>query len=89
MHDKYLPIGTIILLKDNISMYMIVGYFNEKKDNANDYICVPFPYGLMAVDVLKNCKHDDIDSILFFGYKNDKYIEMNEKMKRIDLNEKF
>lgn len=77
MIDKYLPIGSIVLLKDDIVMRMIIGYLNKDNEEIKEYVCIPFPYGLMSEKTLYYFNHSDIENILFIGYKNNKYEEFN------------
>ena len=37
---KYLPLGTIVTIKNNNFFYMIVGYTQKISDNTYDYIVV-------------------------------------------------
>ena len=80
MEDKkYLPIGTIVFMKNEIILYMIVGYINKSSDgNIKDYICIPFPYGFMSNKILSYFNHSDIEKIVFKGYINDKYKELDK-----------
>lgn len=78
MEDKYLPIGTLVLLKNDFVMYMIIGYLNKNENGEiKEYVLVPFPYGLMADKMVSYFNHSDIERILFIGYKNEKYNEFN------------
>lgn len=84
MEDKYLPIGTIVMLKNDIVLYMIVGYLNRSdNEEIRDYISIGFPYGMMTLDSVTYFNHDDIEKIVFLGYKNDKYELLKEKLKNI------
>jgi len=80
MNDKkYLPIGTLVFIKNEIILYMIVGYINKSNEkNTNDYISIPFPYGFMSDKIVSYFDHSDIEKIVFKGYENNKYKELNE-----------
>lgn len=80
MEDKYLPIGTIVMLKNDIVLYMIVGYLNNNNGEIKDYISIPFPYGMMTLDAVTYFNHIEIERVVFIGYKNDKYKMFNEKI---------
>jgi len=75
---KYLPIGTIVVMKNEIILYMIAGYINKSDKNIKDYICIPFPYGFMSDKIVAYYNHEDIEKIVFKGYINDKYNELNK-----------
>lgn len=80
--DKYLPLGTIVFIKNDIVMHMITGYLNKTKDGkVNDYISIPFPYGLMSEGIITFFNHEDIENIIYMGYENDDYKKLNEIMK--------
>lgn len=84
--DKYLPIGTIVFIKNDIVMHMITGYLNKSEDGkVSDYISVPFPYGFMSDKIITFFNHADIEDIIFLGYENDNFKKLNE-MLRNDLN---
>ena len=77
MEDKYLPIGTIVFLKDDIVMHMIVGYLSKDKESKlYDYISIPFPYGMLSVEAVHPFNNDDIEEVIFNGYKNDTFDEL-------------
>ena len=82
MEEKYLPIGSIVTLKDDLTMHMIVGYLNKKDDEIKDYISIYFPYGMITIDAIAYFNHEDIEKIIFSGYKNDKYKLLNDKLKQ-------
>ena len=48
--DKYLPLGTIVFVKNDIVMRTIVGYLSKDVNNEiKDYATIPFPYGLILL----------------------------------------
>ena len=53
MKEKYLPIGTVCTVKNNLKKYMIVGYYSIeylKNMKIYDYIAYPYPEGLLLSD---------------------------------------
>jgi len=75
----YLPIGSIVLLKNNFTMYMISGYVNKNENGKiNDYMGVPYPYGLISFDSLYFFDHKDIEEVLYIGYKDKDYEFLNK-----------
>ena len=68
--DKYLPIGTVVFLKNEVTMYMIIGY---KDESLKNYISVPFPYGLMSDRLLNFFNYEEIQEVIYIGYKSDKF----------------
>lgn len=81
--NKYLPIGTILLIKNEITLYMITGYINKTNDEIKDYICISFPYGFVSNKTVTYFNHEDIERIVYKGYINEKYYELNKKLNDI------
>ena len=81
---KYLPLGTVITIKNNDFFYMIVGYTQKISDNTYDYIVVKYPIGFVDFNTLAFFNHDNIEEIIYLGSYNDK---MNKILKQIKENE--
>lgn len=81
-NEKYLPLGTVVTIKENLAMYMISGYVNEdEKGKMNDYIGVPYPYGMVSFNALYFFDHKDIETVVFTGMFDDKYEFLNKILK--------
>lgn len=69
-YDKYLPIGTVVLLKNATKRLMIVGFCvkGDTDDKIYDYVGCLYPEGLLSND--QNClfNHSQIDKIFFLGF---------------------
>ncbi len=81
---KYLPLGTVITIKNNDFFYMIVGYTQKISDKTYDYIVVKYPVGFVDFNTLTFFNHDNIEEIIYLGSYNDK---MNKILKQIKENE--
>lgn len=81
---KYLPLGTVITIKNNDFFYMIVGYTQKISDKTYDYIVVKYPVGFVDFNTLTFFNHDNIETIIYLGSYNDK---MNKILKQIKENE--
>ncbi len=72
--SDYLPIGSIIKIKDKDALYMIYNYGGViKKNNKRkeiDYWCVSYPLGFVGNESNEEIAitHDEIDKIIFVGY---------------------
>ena len=71
MDEKYLPIGTVVLLENGTKELMITGYCVMSPNdpgNVYDYSGCIYPEGIMRSDI--NCvfNHSQIVSILSMGY---------------------
>ncbi len=96
---EYLPIGSVVLLKDAQKKVMITGYTPidmETKNKIYEYLGCVFPEGIIKSDenILFDTK--DIDKIFFKGFVNEeqenfitevKEILENEEKKKQILNE--
>ena len=92
--EKYLPLGTIVLLKNATKPMMIVGYkvsSNSEEVYQNgkmvigkavyDYSGCVYPEGVINSLFMCMFDHSQIGKILFMGYEDEKYKEYNEKLK--------
>ena len=82
MNEKYLPIGTVCVV--NNKEVMIIGYsifdlYNGLK--KKDYFGCAYPEGLLLPNQLIYFDHSDISSILFLGFANQKYMNLNDLLK--------
>ena len=76
MKEKYLPIGTVLLLKDATKMLMITGYCSSTPEDPNkvyDYVACLFPEGGLAGDEVALFNHDQIGTITHMGLDNDEF----------------
>ncbi|MCI8394221.1 MAG: DUF4176 domain-containing protein [Bacilli bacterium] len=63
MKDKFLPIGTVVLLKGGSKRIMITGYCSVEEKNPNkiyDYNGCIFPEGYLKSDQICLFNHDQI-----------------------------
>ena len=75
MKEKYLPIGTVVLLKNGQKKIMITGYLPVSKDNNGkkvyDYSACLFPEGILSNKQTAVFNHDQIAEIIQEGYSNE------------------
>lgn len=89
--EKFLPIGTVVLLKGGKRELMITSYCimpsgdvydkNGKVDAAGkmfDYGACFYPEGMITSDQLFAFNHEQIDRICFKGYETDKQSEISK-----------
>ena len=70
---RFLPIGTVILLKGGKKRLMITGfcsYDNVKKDKAYDYTGCLYPEGIITNKQMALFNHSQIEKIFFLGYQD-------------------
>lgn len=83
MKEKFLPIGTVVLLKNALKPVMIIGFCMGTKENTNvmyDYCGVMYPEGMFDSDKNLFFNHDSIDKILFMGYESELETQFKQKL---------
>ncbi len=75
MEDKraYLPIGSVVMLKNGNKRLMIFGIIQSEvgnPENEYDYIGVPYPEGSMGDEHQYLFYHKDIEEIYFRGFED-------------------
>lgn len=76
--EKYLPIGTVVMLEGATKRLMITGFCaiaDDNKDEIYDYIGVLYPEGTLSSDETALFNHDQIASVYHIGL-----IDEEEKM---------
>lgn len=93
--EKFLPIGTVVLLKNGKRELMITSYCVmpagdvydktgkiEAKGQMFDYGACLYPEGLISSDQIFVFNHEQIERICFKGYETDKQKEFSKLLKR-------
>lgn len=83
MRDKYLPIGSVVLLNGGNKKLMITGFCtvtNENPDVMYDYCGCIYPEGVIRSD--QNCvfNHDQIKELFFLGFDSDEEIAFKNNL---------
>lgn len=78
MEEKYLPVGSVVKIKQNVKEIMITGYRVTVQGIEYDYCGILHPYGNTIEK--KFFDHADIEKILFKGYMSQEFIELNKKL---------
>ena len=74
MREKYLPIGTVVLLKGGKKRAMITGFCSiaqENQEKIYDYSGCVYPEGYLSSNQVCLFDHDQIDKIFFLGFEDD------------------
>lgn len=85
MRDKYLPVGSVVLLQNGTKRVMINGFCTmdaSKPDKVYDYSGVLFPEGSLSSDQTLLFDHSQIVRIDHIGLEDDE-----EKAFKVKLNE--
>lgn len=83
MKEKYLPIGSVVLINGGTKKVMINGYFcspADKKNTIYDYRGCPFPEGIIDSRGVALFNNSDIKEVVHIGYKNDESLDFLDKM---------
>lgn len=81
--NRFLPIGSVVLLKGGKKKVMITGYcmkLKEEPDKVYDYSCCIFPQGIIKSTITAVFNHDQIDKIYFIGYHNEESVDFFKKV---------
>jgi hypothetical protein len=94
MKEKFLPIGTVVLLKGGTKEVMITTYciFPTNTQIVNNQEIKPkidlfeyggclYPEGILDSNTSFAFNHADIEKILFLGYETPKQEELSKKIK--------
>lgn len=82
--EKYLPIGSVVLLKNAKKRIMITGFAAKGKETGNkvfDYVGCLFPEGVISSDKNLLFNHDQIDKLYYIGYSDNDEKEFKQKLK--------
>lgn len=86
MREKYLPVGTVLLLKGGTKKIMITGFCSvPKNDNTKvyDYSGCLYPEGVISSEEMCLFNHEQIENIYHMGYESEEEKTFNEKLKEI------
>ena len=82
-YKKYLPLGSVVLMKDAKKRVMITGYAVKAPESGErlwDYIGCMWPEGMITPDKNLLFDHKDISQIFALGYADDEYKEFMKKL---------
>ena len=84
MKEKYLPLGTVVLLNGGTKRLMITGYcmkIKEKPGVIYDYCGCLYPEGTIKSDITSVFNHSQIQRIDYMGYIDSESKEFMNKLK--------
>lgn len=83
---KYLPIGSVVLLKESKKRIMIVGVKQKQagSDKIWDYSACLYPEGILDPDRLFLFDSDQIERLYFVGLQDGEGLAFLEKLKSLD-----
>ena len=80
--DKYLPIGSVVLLKNGRKKIMIYGRQQMHVETGEewDYLACLYPEGNINEEFMYLFNHDQIDKVYYLGYEDEeekRFVEEN------------
>lgn len=83
---KYLPIGTVVMLKGGTKRVMITGFCvmqESDKEKVWDYSACLYPEGMLSST--QNClfNHDQIEKVYYLGLIDEEEEEFKKKLKEL------
>lgn len=96
MNDKFLPIGTVVFLKDGNKKVMITSYLifstgNSENKKMFDYGACTYPEGIIESNYAVAFNHSDIKEVVHMGLIDQDQKNLNELLKKSadDVKKKF
>jgi len=83
-NEKYLPVGSVVILKGATKKVMITGFCIVPRDDQTkmfDYSGCLYPEGLLSSEETAVFNHDQIEKIFFKGYVDEDEIKFKQKLK--------
>ena len=86
MREKFLPIGTVVLLKGGRKRAMITGFCSVAQENQEkiyDYSGCVYPEGYLSSNQVCLFDHDQIEKVFFLGFEDDEEKAFKDKLNKI------
>lgn len=86
MKEKYLPIGSVVLLKGATHKIMINGYCavaEERKDKIFDYRGCPYPEGILSSSGVALFDKEQIAEVCHRGFENPESLKFIDTLEEI------
>lgn len=83
---KYLPIGSVVLLKESQKRIMIVGVKQKQvgSDKIWDYSACLYPEGILDPDKLFLFDNEQIERLYFVGLQDGEGLAFSQKLSLLD-----
>ncbi len=80
-----LPLGSILKMKDNEAVLMIVGYYpiNREKKHVYKYMAVAYPYGVTDTGNVRFLDDSGIEKVIRRGYENKESTDFLNRLSQI------
>lgn len=85
--NKYLPLGSVVMLKGAVKRLMIIGFCSYSTDdiggNLYDYIGCLYPEGMISNEKTALFNHEDISKIYYIGYTDKEEKEFKNNLQKL------
>lgn len=84
--EKYLPIGTVVLLKEAEKRIMIIGFCiipEDDQDTIYDYIGCLYPEGVLDPKQNLLFNHDQIEKVFYMGLEDEEEQKFKTSLKEL------
>ena len=84
--QKYLPIGTVVMLKGGSKRLMITGFCSMPTDDENemyDYAGCMYPEGFLSSQQTGLFNHDQIETVYSLGFSDEEEKQFQIKLKEV------
>lgn len=86
-NNKFLPIGTVVMLKEGKKRVMITGFLSmageENNQKVYDYSGCIYPEGFLSSNQVCLFNHEQIDTVYFKGFIDEEEISFKNKLNEI------
>ncbi len=82
-NERFLPLGSVVLLKNATKRLMITGYCaydKSNQDKAYDYCGCLYPEGILTSDQLALFNNNQIAKVFYMGYSDEEDKEFKLKL---------
>lgn len=86
IEEKYLPIGSVVLLKNSEKKLMITGFCCVGRENSNkiyDYSGCMYPEGILKSDKVAMFDHSQIEKVIYMGLIDEEEKKFKEKLNKL------
>lgn len=89
--EKYLPIGTVLILKGGEKRIMITGFAckSNGSEKVYDYCGCLYPEGFISSEQSLLFDHEQIDKIFYMGFVDDEELQFKIKLKEAIKNSNY
>ena len=84
--EKFLPLGTVCILKNAYKRVMITGFLiaGQEDNKRYDYMGCMYPEGILETDQILVFNHSQIKSVVFLGFDDAERKLLNKRLMDIE-----